>query len=292
MITILTPTYNRKHTLHKLYNSLVNQTDKDLEWIIVDDGSKDDTKKLIDGYIKENKIKIRYYKKKNGGKHSAINYGIDYIETDFVSIIDSDDYLTDDAIATYKKYIKKYGSNEKVGVISFNKCDPNGEKIGKKFKEKEVYSNLIDFRFNKGIVGDPCELIRTKALKENRFPIFENENFMAEAVVLVKIAFQYDTVFVNKNICVVEYLDDGLTHSMLKNRVRCPKGTIENCKVFLSPRFKFYIRFKNYIMLTGFSLIDHRSFKDIIKSTNNKLYTILLYPAGILFKYWALYKTR
>ena len=67
----------------------------------------------------------------------TLAYGIDLIETDFVSIIDSDDYLTDDAIATYKKYIKKYGSNEKVGVISFNKCDPSGEKIGKKFKEKE-----------------------------------------------------------------------------------------------------------------------------------------------------------
>jgi len=103
MITILTPTYNRKHTLRRAYDSLINQTNKDFEWLVIDDGSKDDTKELIDEFISENKITIKYFFKENGGKHTALNFGTNKAKGELVLILDSDDYLSNDAIELVKK---------------------------------------------------------------------------------------------------------------------------------------------------------------------------------------------
>ena len=114
MITVLTPTYNRERTLTKAYNSLVEQECKEFEWLIIDDGSKDNTKKLVDKFIKENKISIRYFLKKNGGKHTALNYGIPKSKGDLILILDSDDYLSKDAIKLIKDYWKKYKYNDKI----------------------------------------------------------------------------------------------------------------------------------------------------------------------------------
>ena len=76
-ITVITPTYNRCNTLHRVYNSLISQTYKDFEWLVIDDGSTDDTKELIQNYIKQDKIDIRYYFQENQGKHMALSYAID-----------------------------------------------------------------------------------------------------------------------------------------------------------------------------------------------------------------------
>ena len=107
MISILTPTYNRYETLRRAYNSLTRQTNNEFEWVIIDDGSKDDTKKLIHSFIKEKKIRIKYFYKKNGGKHTAINFGLSKVSGDSLLILDSDDYLVDDAIEIVYSYQKK-----------------------------------------------------------------------------------------------------------------------------------------------------------------------------------------
>ena len=106
-ITILTPTYNREKLLHKLYKSLCNQKDKDFEWIVVDDGSNDNTDEYIETIQKKADFPIRYYKKNNGGKHTALNYGCQYVKTKLVFIVDSDDTLTDDAILTIQRIYEK-----------------------------------------------------------------------------------------------------------------------------------------------------------------------------------------
>src|SRR5574344_324976 len=104
MITVFTPTYNRAHLLCNAYNSLLRQTNKDFEWLIIDDGSTDNTKEIIHKYIDDNKIKIRYYKKNNGGKHTAINYGIKRAKGELTIILDSDDELVNNAIELINKY--------------------------------------------------------------------------------------------------------------------------------------------------------------------------------------------
>ena len=97
-VTVLTPTFNRAHTLDKLYRSLICQTCADFEWMIVDDGSTDNTKDLIESYIRENNFKISYYYKQNGGKHRALNYGIKNVDSELTFVVDSDDWLTPNAI--------------------------------------------------------------------------------------------------------------------------------------------------------------------------------------------------
>ena len=107
-ITILTPTYNRGENLKKLYKSLLKQKDNRFEWLIVDDGSTDGTKKIIDEFLMDSKINIKYLYKKNGGKHTALNLGIKEINTDLIFIVDSDDYLNDNAIQSINEVHEKY----------------------------------------------------------------------------------------------------------------------------------------------------------------------------------------
>jgi len=283
MITILTPSYNRGYIIKKAYDSLVRQEDKDFEWLIVDDGSTDDTKKIVDGFIKENKIKIRYYYKKNGGKHTALNYGIKRLKGDLVLILDSDDYLTDDAVKKIKFFWNKYCDNEKICGLSFLRELKNRKTIAKKYEGTEIISNHITFRYNKGLLGDMAEVFRADVIKKYPFPVYDGERFLSEAIVWNRIAFDYDTVYINEPIYVCEYLEDGLSNSCLNSRIKCPVGSLENSKVFMDKRFKLSIRIKNAILYIGFSLIAKRKIKQIIKESNHSLLTVLVLPLGFLF---------
>ena len=283
MLTILTPTYNRGYILDNAYKSLLKQKNKNFEWLIIDDGSSDNTKSVVDEFIKENKIKIRYYKKLNGGKHTAVNYGVRKAMGEYILILDSDDYLVPVAVKEIEKFLNKYKNYDDICGLSFLKQFPNKKIVGKTYKGTEIISNNIDFRYNKGIIGDMAEVYKTEVLKKYPFPIFKNEKFLSEAIVWNKIAFEYKTVYINMPIYVCEYLDDGLSKSCLKSRIRCPIGAYENAKVFLDNRFILKIRLKNSIIYTGFSLIKKRKIKDIINYSDNKLLIIFMFPFGFLF---------
>ncbi len=292
LITILTPTYNRGYILSKAYQSLLQQTNKNFEWLIIDDGSVDNTKELINGFIEENKINIRYFLKKNGGKHTAVNEGVKLAKGYYTIILDSDDFLTDDAIEKINYYWEKYNNNKKIACLSFLKIYSDKRSVSKPYIGAEVISNDIDFKYNKGITGDMSEVYRTSILKKYPFPVFGDERFLSEAIVWNKIAFKYDTVFINKGIYVCEYLEDGLSYSCLKLRYNNPIGALENAKLFMNYRFKLLIRLKNAILYDGFSLIAKRQFGYIVRESNHKFLSILFYPAGILFKFWCTYEVK
>lgn len=286
MITVLTPTYNRSYILHKAYRSLINQTNQDFEWLIVDDGSTDDTKQLIEGFIGECKIKIRYIRKENHGKHTAINVGVKHIDNPYLVILDSDDSLLPNAIEEIDKYWKKYGNNQSIACISFLRKYPNDEVIGKRYNESEIISNNIDFRYNQALLGDMCETFRVEVLKKYPFPVFGNERFLSEAIVWNQIALKYDTVYVNNAIYMGNYLEDGLSKNILINRFKCPKGAAANANIFLLKRFKLTIRLKNAILYDGFSMIANNKCTQYISEANSKTLAILFLPAGLLFKFW------
>lgn len=283
MITILTPTYNRAYILEKAYDSLIKQTNKNFVWVIVDDGSTDNTKSLVDKFVADSKIKINYYYKDNGGKHTAINYGMKKINTKYVLILDSDDYLTNDCVDKVLARWKEYANNKKIGCLSFLKVYENGKVIGKRYKEEEIVSNHIDFRYNRSLLGDMCEVFRTDVLKKYPFPVIKNERFLSEAIVWNRIAYDYDTVYINYPIYVAEYLSDGLTTNSLRLRYNNPNGAVANANMFLNDRFKLSIRLKNAILYDGFSLIAKKSMKNIVRTSNNKMLTILFMPCGYLF---------
>ena len=283
MLTILTPTYNRGYIINKAYESLLKQKDKDFEWLVIDDGSSDSTKEIIEGYINENKINIRYYKKQNGGKHTAVNYGVKKAKGDYTLILDSDDCLTVDAVSKIKRYCKKYKNNISICGFSFLKIHEDGTLTGKAYQEKEIISDHISFRYNKALLGDMAEVYKTSILKKYPFPVFNNERFLSEAIVWNKIAFDYKTVYINEPIYVCEYLEDGLSKNCLQSRIKCPIGALENAKLFLNKRFKLSIRLKNSIIYTGFSLVAKEKFKDIISDSEHKFLVLLLFPLGYIF---------
>jgi len=270
MITILTPTYNRKYTLKKAYDSLLKQKDKDFEWLIIDDGSTDDTEQLIKELKEKDKIPIRYYYKKNGGKHTALNYGTQRAKGELILILDSDDYLSDDAIQLIKQYWGKYKHDEDICGI---------------YKDKlfdECVSNMIDFKYNKGNLADMCEVMRKDILLKYPYPVFENEKFLSEVIVTGEIAKKYNTAYIPKEIYYTQYLEDGLSLNWLKNVVNNPLGARANSLLFMSKRFKLIIRIKNCITYNVYSIIAHKS---VMKDTKMKFCCILFYiPSYIIAK--------
>lgn len=283
MITVLTPTYNRAYILDKAYKSLLDQQDKNFEWLIVDDGSSDNTEELVKKFIKEKKINIRYIKKENGGKHTALNEGIKKSKGEYLIILDSDDTLSSNAISLINKYSLKYKNNDKICGFSFLKCFPNNEKIGRKMDDVEIISNHIDYRYNKNMYGDMAEVFRTEILKKYVFPVYKNEKFLSEAIVWNKIAFKYDTVYINEPLYYADYLDDGLSKNFFKLVYNNPFGAMENSNVFMNKKFKLKIRIKNAILYNGYKLRAKKKYGKVDSISNSKFLTTLMFLPGLLF---------
>lgn len=271
MISVITPTYNRGYIINKAYKSLLTQTSKDFEWIIIDDGSTDNTKEIVNEFILENKININYFYKENGGKHTALNYGFKKANGDYILILDSDDYLTENAIELSLKYIEKY-KNENISGISFLRKIENPIHKEKIFEED--IKKPIEFKYNNNFLSDMCEVYKKDILLEYPFPEFKNEKFLSEAIVWNKIALKYDMVFVPKEIYCTKYLSDGLSRNWLKNVLKCPLGARANSLLFMNKKFKFSIRVKNCIMYNIYSMISN---KRILKDSKMKIWSVVFY---------------
>ncbi len=188
MITVFTPTYNRAHTLPKLYRSLLEQTNKDFEWLVFDDGSTDATKELIAGFIAQNKITIRYERVPNGGKHRAINKATELAKGEYFFIVDSDDWLTPDALGKITKWFDEISHVPgKFAGVSGQKGTDISHPIGTSFVGEQADVLYFD-RSRSNIKGDKAEAFYTDILRRYKFPEFEGENFITEAVVWCKIA--------------------------------------------------------------------------------------------------------
>lgn len=211
MLTICTPTYNREYLLHDLYKSLCNQTVNDFEWIIIDDGSTDDTEKTVNKWITvRNDFPIIYIKKENGGKHTALNIGIEEAKGDFFIIVDSDDYLSEDAVEIIHREFEKLPEAKYAG-IGFNKIFENGDIVGKTFSGIYVDASNLE-RSKYSIEGDKAEVFFTKVIKKYRFPVFENERFLTEALLWNRIANDgYKIRWINKGFYVCRYQENGLS---------------------------------------------------------------------------------
>lgn len=280
MITIITPTYNREKKLTKAYKSLVKQTNKNFEWLVVDDGSTDNTKDLINKFKKEKKIKIRYIYKENGGKHTALNVGTQKAKGELLLILDSDDYLDVKAVELVEKYWDKYKSDPKICGITFIK--KIGNPIVKDKPFDECISNMNDFKYNNNNLADMCEVMRVDILKKYPYPVFEGERFLSEVIVTGEIAKKYNLAYVPEVIYYAEYLEDGLTKNWFKLVVNNPMGARANNMLFMSKEYKFSIRLKNCIMFDVFSIIAN---KKILKETKMKFFAVLFYiPSYIIAK--------
>ena len=243
VVTIFTATYNRAHLLNRLYTSLVNQTNRDFEWVIVDDGSTDNTKEVIDGFINDNIISIRYFHQINGGKHRAINQGVKLANGHYFFIVDSDDILTKDAV----QFIELNGvpllcDTLFAGIIGV-KSLYSGEQIVKS-KEDIIDASTISLHYYHNLKGDKAEVFKTEVLSEFLFPDFCGEVFCSESLVWNRIALKYNMRFINKTIYLCDYLQDGLSFNSLKLRSNNPTYALLNYQesIFLDIPLKFRIK--------------------------------------------------
>ena len=211
MLTICTPTYNREYLLHDLYESLKKQTVKDFEWIIIDDGSTDETETTVNSWIRgEKSFPIIYIKKKNGGKHTAVNIGIGQAKGEYFFIVDSDDYLNNNAVEIIHDEFKKLPVGHYAG-IGFNRIFENGDVVGKTFNKNYIDASNFE-RSKYGIQGDKAEVFFTEVIKQYRFPVFENEHFITEAILWNRIAKDGYTIrWINKGFYVCRYQENGLS---------------------------------------------------------------------------------
>lgn len=227
-ISILTPTYNRGKLLLPLYDSLKNLTFNDFEWLIIDDGSEDDTEQYALSWIAHNienaKFPIRYIKKNNGGKHTAINRGVREASGELILILDSDDTLPADSLATIAQYYGQCkGYKDCAGVCGLM-AHHDGQLIGSGFPKEPMYESALQFRYaEKGnVTGDLLEVYKTSVMREFPFPEIDNERFCPESLVWNRIANKYKLFCFNKVIYYRDYLEGGLTSKIVRIRMNSP----------------------------------------------------------------------
>lgn len=282
MITILTPTFNRGGGLQSLWDSLQKQTVKDFEWLVVDDGSTDGTKDLITQLQEKSDFPIRYIYKNNGGKHTALNVGIQAICSELTFIVDSDDCVTDDAVESILKIHKKYRSQNNICGYAFLRAFPDGKVNGKKFDVDEKIGSYIDVRVNGDDTGaDKAEVFKTHCLKEFPFPEYPNEKFLGEDLVWVRMARKYEMVHINKAIYVGNYLEDGLTNNRRKHNIASPIGCMHRAEEFMESDLKTRYRIKGGLQYIVYGRFAGVKVVDLICKSRHKVLATVCTPGGL-----------
>lgn len=223
IITVFTPTYNRAHLLPRLLESLVKQTYRDFEWIIVDDGSSDNTAEVVNDWSAD--FPIRYYRKENGGKHTAINLGVKKSKGELFLILDSDDSLPKDSLEIIAKQNDACSTKKDCAGVCGLMAHHNGERIGGGFPAEELYESSLYLEYKLGVTSDLLEVFKTSVLKEFPFPEINGEKFCPEVLVWNRIAVKYKLYCFNKVVYYRDYLEGGLTDNIIKIRMESPVAT-------------------------------------------------------------------
>lgn len=285
MITIFTPTYNRAYMIKNLYDSLKSQIFKDFEWLIVDDGSTDNTEELILEFITEKIINIRYFRQSNGGKHRAINKGVNEANGELFFIVDSDDFLPDDSLEKIALYSAGIINNTHFAGVSGRRANYSKKReiMGSRMTHLIIDSSPIDIRFRHNVTGDLAEVFKTDVLKEFPFPEFEGERFCPEALVWNRIARKYIIRYFDEPIYFCEYLPDGLTAKIARLRMESPKASTQYYSELYNMAIPLTQKIKAALNYWRFSLCLTEPFRK--KLSKIGLFTIVLYPFGLLLHF-------
>jgi len=228
-LTIFTPTYNRAYILPKLYGSLKTQTNKNFVWHIVDDGSSDETKMLVQKFQNENQIEIQYFFQENKGKHFAVNQGLKRTETEFFCVIDSDDYLAENAVEEMELLSYKIKKNDQIAGFTFirfsEKINYDKAKYG---KNEWISSRRINYEWE--FPGEMIFCIKTNVHQQFYFPEFEGEKFCPESLILRRIERQFKILVTDKVLAFGDYLEDGLMNNYYQLLLKSPKSSLLNIK--------------------------------------------------------------
>lgn len=283
-LTIFTPTFNRAYILHLCYESLKRQTNKDFVWLIIDDGSTDNTKDLIDGWISEMSIPIRYHFQENLGMHGAHNTAFELIDTELNVCIDSDDYMADDAVEKIISFWNKYGNDKYAGIIGLDAYH-DGEVIGTRLPVDMKTSTFSELYGLHKVKGDKKLVYRSELTRKcPPYPIFPGEKYCPLTCKWILIDQEYPLLIMNDVLCHVEYLEDGSSMNIINQYKRNPRGFSFYRKVTMTHARTFKERFRASIHYVSSNLmIRNRCF---IRESPSRLTTLLAIPFGIILYFY------
>ena len=287
LLTIITPTYNRVDCLRNCWESLLAQTNYSFQWLIVDDGSTDNTRALIEELKKRTtEFEIDSLEKKNGGKHTALNASHPLIKGDYVLILDSDDTLTTDAVERVLDAWESFADDESIGRIIFLKGSSVDDPVCRVAHPGLPVDTLKETRI--GTIGrDCCDTFRTELFRKYKFPEFEGEKFIGEGAAFFPMELESLGVYYNEVIYLCSYLEDGLTKAGRGMRLRYPLGGMYNSKTYMHPRLPVKTRVKKGILYSCYAKIAGVPFAKTFRENPYKLLTAATYLPGIvLAAYW------
>lgn len=198
ILTICTPTYNRAELLNRPFESLMKQSNKNFIWLIIDDGSTDNTKQVVSEFIKKASFPIVYKYKENGGRHTALNFSYQFITTDFVLNLDSDDELVYDCVEKLEKYIKLIANNKKIWQIVGLCINQENKLIGNRnIKKLNNYSGRKQRKKSQKYIFEKSCCRRVSVLKQYLFPVYNDTKFVTESTVWEKCNLKYDSYYID-----------------------------------------------------------------------------------------------
>lgn len=290
MITIFTPAYNRAHTLHLCYESLLRQTCKDFIWLIIDDGSTDNTKQLVETWIKNNNgFEIKYVYKENGGMHTAHNLAYELIDTELNVCIDSDDYMADEAVKKIIDFWNINRSDKYAGIIGLDATFDN-KIIGTRFNDSLKSTTLSGYYANGG-KGDKKLVYRTEIIKKYPpYPVFEGEKYVGLNYKYLLCDQDYELLILNEILCNVEYQIDGSSMNMFKQYLNNPRGFAFLRKVYMTYPTSKKRQIIDCIHYVSSSILSKN--KHYIKECPKKMMCFMCIPLGYLLTYYIRYKSK
>ena len=289
-LTIFTPAYNRAHTLPRAFEALKKQSDKRFVWLIVDDGSTDNTREVVESFQKEDcGFKIEYVYKENGGMHTAHNLAYKLIKTELNTCIDSDDTIGDEAVGKILDFWEKNGSDEFAGIVGFD-TDFDGNVIGTRFPENLKKTTLGAY-YKNGRSGDKKLVYRTDVVKKfPPYPEYEGEKLVPLGSLYTLIDQDYELLVLDEALCRVEYQPDGSGASIFRQYRQSPKGFAYSRIIRMKYSDSFKERATGAIHYVS-SCIFARE-KHFLKKSPKKLLTVLMIPFGVLLNIYIRIKNR
>lgn len=294
-LTVFTPTYNRKELLIRCYNSLKRQSIKDFEWLIIDDGSSDNTCDLVNEWINaEHDFLIRYYYKENGGLHTAYNLAIEHLQTELAVCIDSDDYMPDDAVERILDFWNKNRDEKYAGITGLDFDSQTNRVIGGKYPDNQKSINLIDLLVGRypDSLGDKKHVVRSDLYKQaapmTSFPGEKNYN---PHYLHLEISRNYDFLILNENICYVDYQETGMTNNILRQYYNSPNSFAETRLQYLSfPNLPLAFKIRNCIHYVSSCRLANRS--HYIRQSPYPLLTSVCFLPGVLLSRYITLKNK
>lgn len=295
-ITVFTPTYNRAHLLPRVYKSLCGLDfygplciphegeNQAFEWLIVDDGSTDNTREVVENIMSKHTdpFAIRYIYKKNGGKHTAVNVGLQEAKGELFFILDSDDYLPSDALKIVAEEYAKVRDDATIGGVAGLDRFADGRTVGNGLLCDSIDCNAMDIRYKHHVTGDMKEVFRTEVLKEFPFPEIEGERFCPEDLVWNRIAKKYKLHFFNKHIYIAEYQDGGLTDNIMRIRHFSPLASMTYYQELYHVPVPLIVRIKAAINYWRFTPL--RYYGKVMEMHMMNIISLCALPFGIVMR--------